>query len=182
MRKRKILFAIFVFGVIAVGGMYLLIFLFQREKETKITEEEEEITEEIHKSLAEERKEKEQEGVTSPVEIIKHGWRILYRTVPKEGFMWEWAVEIENKTEIPLRVLIKYNLFDENGIITAEGIGGDELGAKERKIIIGRAVSEKGILNSKSSNVSVSVSPSRKVESEIVIEKWKWSDPYEISQ
>jgi hypothetical protein len=96
--------------------------------------------------------------------------------------MWEWAVEIENKTEIPLRVLIKYNLFDENGIITAEGIGGDELGAKERKIIIGRAVSEKGILNSKSSKVSVSVSPSRKVESEIVIEKWKWSDPYEISQ
>jgi hypothetical protein len=114
-------------------------FPYLKRKRRKTRAEEEKITEEIHKGLTEGLAENEQEkSLTSPVEIIRHGWRILYRTVPKEAYMWEWAVELENKTEIPTRVLIKYNLFDENGNMVAEGIGGDELAEKERKIIIGR--------------------------------------------
>jgi hypothetical protein len=182
MERKRLILIVSVLVLITIGG-YIIFSLISKEKEEKTRSEEEKITEEIHKGLTEGLAENEQEkSLTSPVEIIKHGWRILYRTVPKEGYMWEWAVELENKTEIPTRVLIKYNLFDENGNMVAEGIGGDELAEKERKIIIGRAVSEKPILNAKSSKISVNISPSRKAKSELIIEKWKWSDPYEISQ
>ncbi len=182
MEKKRFVLIISVLASIAIGG-YIIFSLISKEGKEKTGTDEEKITEEIHKGFTEGSAENGQEkSLTSPVEIIKHGWRILYKTVPKEAYMWEWAVELENKTEIPSKVLIKYNLLDENGNLVAEGIGGDELGEKERKIIIGRAVSEKPILNAKNAKISVSISPSKKAESELIIEKWKWSDPYEISQ
>ncbi len=182
MEKKRLVLIISVLALIAIGG-YIIFSLTSKEKGEKIEAEEEKITEEIHRGLTEGLGENEQgKSLTSPVKIIKHGWRILYKTAPKEAYMWEWAAELENKTEIPIKVLIKYNLFDENGNVVAEGIGGDDLVEKERKIIIGRAVSEKSIINAKNSKISISISPSKKVNSEIIIEKWKWSDPYEISQ
>ncbi|GBD03655.1 hypothetical protein HRbin19_00952 [bacterium HR19] len=182
MEKRRRFFIVTLsLSLIAIA---ILLFLFFQNREF-MRGGEEVITDEVQKLKEEEQKLEEGESTLQerPVEVFRHGWRVVERTMPKEAYIWEWAVEVENKTNLYLVVFIKYVIFDGEGKILAEAIGGEELNPKERKIIVGRAVAEKILQNARRSELQMKVSPSRKKNSpEEIIENWKWKEPYEIDK
>ena len=119
----------------------------------------------------------------TPLEIIEFGWRPVSRTLPNPGFIWEWAVELENKTNLHLKLIIKFELLDENGNLVGEAVGGEDLAPEERKIVIGRASSSDRIIGAKKVKVSIKVSPSNmKNTPEEIEENWKWRTPFEVSK
>lgn len=181
MEKRR---RFFIFLSLSLLALVVLFFFLLRNREF-LGGGEEVITEEVQKLKEEEQKLEEGKSTLQeePVEVFRHGWRIVQKTMPKEAYIWEWAVELENKTNLYIVVFIKYVIFDGQGNILAEAIGGEELNPKEKKIIVGRAVAEKILQNARKSELQMKVSPSRKKNSpEEIIENWKWKEPYEIDK
>jgi hypothetical protein len=181
MEKRRRFFILLSLSLLAIAILFF--FLFRGRGVLRSGEEV--ITQEVQKLKEEEERVEEGESISQekPVEVFRHGWRIVQKTMPKEAYIWEWAVEVENKTNLHLVVFIKYVIFDVQGNILATAIGGEELNPKEKKIIVGRAVAEKILQNAYKSELQMKVSPSRKKNSpEEIIENWKWKEPYEIDK
>lgn len=111
-----------------------------------------------------------------PIMITKSGWRPISKTMPTEGYIWEWAVEVTNLTPVTVTVQITYHLEDDAGIVLAKSVGGGNLLPYEKKTVIGRAVSPKIIENTKKQKVWLSVTPTR--GNEDVEKVWKWKRPY----
>ncbi len=118
---------------------------------------------------------------TAPVEVKRYGWKPIYKTVPTPGYIWEWAVELENKTPLALNIYIKYNLINEEGLIVGEGKGGKLLEGKRVQTIIGQAVAPEEITQTRKVKIEISVSPSRANETEDIEKSWYWPDPYIIT-
>ncbi len=176
-RRRNIILALSVVGVVIT----LVILKVGKFGGRDIPSPEEAKLEEINKGESENLREEtlEDEKVPSrPVELIKHGWRPIARTLPQAGYIWEWAVELENKTPIAVKVFIKYNLLDGEGKTVAEAYGGDEFQPYEKKIIVGKSASSELIERAEKIKVRIDVSPQRQTED--VAKIWVWGNVFQI--
>lgn len=115
---------------------------------------------------------------SEPIRVAKFGWKPIAKTIPVAGYIWEWAVEVTNLTPVTITVQITYELKDENQVVVAKGIGGDNLLPYETKIIIGRASSDESIERARKQSVKVMSSPSSGKEE--IINIWTWPDPYVV--
>ena len=188
MRERKKIFTLGVV-VIIISVFFTLFWIFRNGEEKKVDVEAPEVNVKQEEPVPTEKKKEEAEVIPQkkiddiPVKIIEFGWRPISRTLPNPGFIWEWAVELENKTPLHLKLIIKFELLDENGNLVGESIGGDDLAPGERKIIIGKASSSYRIIMARKVRVSVKVSPSNKKNTpEEIEENWKWRTPFEVSE
>ncbi len=176
--------------VITISVSLTIFWIFRNGKEKKVDVETPEIKVKQVKPVPTEKKKKENEAIqrkkekiSIPLEIIEFGWRPVSRTLPNPGFIWEWAVELENKTPLHLKLIIKFELLDENGNLVGESIGGEDLAPEERKIVIGKASSSDRIMMTRKMRVSVKASPSnRKNTPEEIEESWRWETPFEVSE
>lgn len=111
---------------------------------------------------------------SAPILVKNFGWKPIARIIPKPGYVWEWAVEIENQTPVTLVVQITYELEDENEQVVGMGLGGDNIPPKESRIILGKASAPENIEKARRQKVKVMASPLVKGT------EWNWENPYRI--
>lgn len=111
---------------------------------------------------------------TEPVVIKNFGWRPVAKTMPKPGYIWEWAVEIENQSPVTVTVQISYELKDQEDQIVGKGLGGDNIPPKESRIIVGKSSAPESIERARKQIVRIMTSP---LVNDI---NWIWPNPYEI--
>ncbi|MDW8087207.1 MAG: hypothetical protein RMJ45_04425, partial [Candidatus Calescibacterium sp.] len=159
-RKYLIIGGIILF---TVAILFYFLFLREPEKENNANVHEKGKTEEVA-IVEEDSKQKDQQIQSEPIKVGRFGWRPIAKTVPKPGYIWEWAVEITNQTPVTLTVQITYELEDQDGISVGRGIGGENIPPNESRIIVGQSSSPEQIENARRQRVRIMASPSAKGE------------------